>query len=69
MSRTLLVLVLYAYAYAVACMCCCVCIIFVLLCVCCYFLGLACEIAVKNGGYYVDGWKSGPLLGLVPFLN
>jgi len=40
------------------------------------FRGLICDLAVKNGGYLVDGWKTGCiglgalwLISLVPFVG
>ena len=42
----------------------------------CYSVGLICDLAVKNGGYLVDGWKTGCiglgallLISLVPFVR
>jgi len=59
MSQTLFFLVAYAYACAGAYMCCCVCVI---------FLGLVCELAVKNESVPLGKSQSGHI-GLVPFVD
>ena len=60
--------VTHSSCFGFGCVCLCWCV-YVLLCVC-HFLGLVCELAVKNGGYLVDGWQTGSTgLGVLCWLG